>query len=326
MQDEIRNRLLGMALVNVATFVWATNMVLGRALRGVIGPVTLSAGRFVVASLVFWLLLRRRSPVERRLGRDWKYLVGMALTGGVLFMPTLYLGVRYTTAVNATLINAMGPLLTGLWAALLIREPMTRRQLVAALIALGGVAWLIAGGSPRFWEEVSVNIGDLITLAAVAMWGIYSVFSRVVTKERSVLSATALSGFLAVPWLIVGAVGESMVLPPRWESYLLPAVVYIGLFPTVIGFLAWNEGVRRLGPGGAMVFYNMLPVYGALLGTLLLREPFGWAHVVGGTLIIGAGVWAGLGGKRGARAARKIATHHPASSTQLPVDNPECKP
>ena len=304
-RGDMHNRVVGMALVNVATFVWATNMVLGRALREVIGPVTLSAGRFVVASLVFWVFLRHRPPEERQLGKDWKYLVGMALMGGVLFMPTLYLGVRYTTAVNATLINAMGPLLTGVWAALLIREPMTPRQVVAAIVALVGVAWLIAGGEPRFWEALQVNIGDLITLIAVAMWGIYSVFSRVVTRERSVLSATALSGFLALPWLMVGAVGETLFLPVQWRPYLIPAVVYIGLFPTVVGFLAWNEGVRRLGPSGAMVFYNMLPVYGALLGTLLLQEPFGWAHAIGGGLIIGAGVWAGLGqpAVRGARSA-----------------------
>jgi len=71
------------------------------------------------------------------------------------------------------------------------------------------------------------------------------------------------------------------------------AVVYIGVFPTVVGFLAWNEGVRRLGPSGAMVFYNMLPVYGALLGALLLHDPLGMTHLIGGLLIIGAGFWAG---------------------------------
>jgi len=304
-----------MVLVNVATLVWASNMVLGRALRAYIGPVTLSAARFVVASVIFASLLWRRPPSERRLGRDWKLLLGMALTGGVLFMPTLYLGVRYTTAVNATLINALGPLVTGLWAALFIREPMTRRQLVAALLALAGVGWLISGGSWEVLRELRFNVGDLVTLLAVALWGIYSVLSRVVTRERSVLSATALSGFMAVPFLLTLAPVEARFLPVRWHPMLPLAVLYIGVFPTVIGFLAWNDGVRRLGPSGAMVFYNMLPVYGALLGTMFLHESLGPAHVLGGSLIVAAGIWAGLGeGVRVVNLLRTQATNPHAQS------------
>ena len=45
------------------------------------------------------------------------------------------------------------------------------------------------------------------------------------------------------------------------EPNLLLAVLYIGIFAAFIAFLAWNEGIRRVGPTRAMAFYNMLPVY-----------------------------------------------------------------
>ncbi|NIV38684.1 MAG: EamA family transporter, partial [Anaerolineae bacterium] len=73
---------------------------------------------------------------------------------------------------------------------------------------------------------------------------------------------------------------------------VLLALVYIGIFPTVIGFLSWNAGVRRLGASGAMVFYNTLPLYGALLGIVFLQESLGLYHLVGGLLIAGGGIWA----------------------------------
>jgi drug/metabolite transporter (DMT)-like permease len=44
-----------------------------------------------------------------------------------------------------------------------------------------------------------------------------------------------------------------------------------------------------------MVFYNTLPLYGALLGTLFLAESIGLAHLLGGALIIGGGLWAARG-------------------------------
>lgn len=282
-----------MLLVNTATFVWATNMVLGRALRWVIGPLTLAALRFLVASLVFYLLLRYRQPRELRLGREGWLLVGMALTGVALFVPILYLGLRYTTATNATLIAALGPFLTGLWAALLLREPMTRYQAWAAALAFVGVAWLITGGTWETLMAFQFNPGDVLILVAVSLWGLYSVLGRWTMRTRSSLGATAWSAFLATPLLLLAAMLEVQVRPVIWSPSLLLAIFYIGLFPSVLGFFAWNTGVKHLGPSGAMVFYNTLPLYGALLSALFLGESLTLTHLIGGGLIVAAGLWAG---------------------------------
>jgi drug/metabolite transporter (DMT)-like permease len=288
-------KLVGIGLVNLATLTWATNMALGRWLRDDIGPLTLAASRFLIASALYTVLLRQGPPQGRRLGQDRWLLLGMALSGVAVFGPTLYLGLRFTTAVNATLINGLGPLITGLLAALLIREPMTRRQVVGAIVGLVGVLALISGGSLAFWQVARINVGDLIVLGAVALWALYSVLGRRVMRNRSALSATALSALLGFPFLLVAAVWELRSIPVELRPQLLLAILYIGIFPTIVGFLSWNEGVRRLGPSGAMVFYNTLPLYGALLGYLVLGESIGLAHLVGGALIIGGGLWAARG-------------------------------
>jgi drug/metabolite transporter (DMT)-like permease len=285
-------RIVGIALVNLATLAWATNIILGRWMREDIGPLTLSAARFTIASLVFLVLLQRRPADEHSLEPDRKMLVGMALAGVVAFAPTLYLGLRFTTAASATLINGLGPIITGVLAALLIREPMSRTQVVGALVALVGVIGLVSGGSLAFWQTSQVNPGNLLVLGAVALWATYSVLSRRVTRRRSSLSATAMSAFLGLPLLLLAAAWELRTSPVELSLQLVLAVAYIGIAPTVIGFLAWNEGVRRLGSSGAMVFYNTLPLYGALLGYLLLGESIGVTHVVSAVLIIGGGLLA----------------------------------
>lgn len=284
--------LKGVALVNLATLTWATNITLGRFLRDDIGPLTLAAARFALAAPIFALLLRQRPPAERRLGHDRWLLLGMALTGVVAFAPTLYLGLRYTTAVNVTLINGFGPLITGLLAGLLIGEPMSRRQVGGALVALVGIAILVSGSSTAFWRAAAANPGDLIAVGAVTLWALYSVLGRRLMRHRPALSATALSSFLGLPLLALAAVWEIGVLPPRLSPQLLLALLYIGVAPTVGGFLAWNAGVRRLGASGAMVFYNTLPLYGALLGYFLLGEQIGPAHLAGGALVVGGALWA----------------------------------
>jgi len=288
-------RMVGIGLVNLATLTWATNMALGRWLRDDIGPLTLSAARFLIASLLFAALLGRRPLQERCLGRDRWLLLGMALSGVAVFAPALYLGLRFTTAVNATLINGFGPLITGLLATLLIRESMSGGQITGAIVGLAGVIVLISGGSLAFWQAVQGNVGDLIVLGTVALWGLYSVLGRQVMRHRSALSATAFSAFLGLPLLLLAAAWEVHTFPVSVRPQLVLAVLYIGIAPTVIGFLSWNAGVRRLGSSGAMVFYNTLPLYGALLGYLFLGEPIGPAQLLGGALIIGGGLWAARG-------------------------------
>jgi len=267
-------------------------MVLGRWLRDDIGPLTLAAGRFFVASLWFAAMLQRRPAEERRLGRDRWLLLGMSLSGVAVFAPALYLGLRYTTAVNATLIHGLSPLITGALAALLIGEPMSRRQITGAIVGLVGVLGLISGGSLMFWTGMRSRGGDLIVLASAALWGVYSVLGRQVMRHRSALSATAFSAFLGLPLLVLAAVWEVKGFPIELSPKLILAMLYIGSVPTVVGHLSWNTGVHRLGASGAMLFYNTLPLYGALLGYLLLGESLGLNHLIGGVLIVGGGLWA----------------------------------
>lgn len=287
-------QIIGVGCVNLATFVWATNMVLGRWLKDYIGPVTLSAARFVVASALFAAVLRHLPQQERRIGDDRRLLTVMALTGVVLFSPVLYLGLRYTTAVNCTLINGLSPLVTGILAAWFIHESLSGRQIWGAVIAFAGVAFLISGGSLSFLEAAQLNIGDFIVLLSVVIWGFYSIVSRRIMLHRSSLSATALSTFIGTPVLCLFAVWEMRSIPVNLDLTGICAVVYVGVVPAAIGFYAWNAGVARLGASGATVFINTLPLYGALLGYLFLDEQIGLPHVVGGMLIIIGGVVAAL--------------------------------
>jgi drug/metabolite transporter (DMT)-like permease len=265
---------LAYLLVNLSTLLWAGNITLGRALRGQVGPLTLTAARVTIAGLLFVLLFARQSAAgqlpaaERHPGRDWPLLLGMALTG---------------------LINGTGPLVTAMLAAWLLREKLHTNQIVGGFVSLAGVV-LIIGNGFRAHNGSGPNLGDLIMLANVALWGLYSVMARVVTHRRSTVSATAFSTWAALPLLLPLALIESGQKPPELSPNVLLAVLYIGVFAAFVAFLAWNEGIRRVGPTRAMAFYNMLPVYGALLGALFLNEALGTGQVVGGALVIGGGL------------------------------------
>lgn len=280
---------LAYLLVNLATLFWAGNITLGRALREQVGPLTLTATRVTIAGLLFVLLFMRLPTAERRPGRDWPLLLGMALTGVIGFPVLLYLALQFTTASNASLINGVGPLMTAVLAAWLLHERLHVNQIAGALVSLVGVA-LIIGGNGFDTKGGAPNLGDLIMLANMVLWGLYSILGRVATRRRSTVSATAFSTWFALPLLWPLALLESGQTPPVLSTNLLLAMGFIGVFPAFVSFLSWNEGIRRVGPTRAMAFYNMLPVYGALLGALFLGEALGVGQLLGGALVIGGGL------------------------------------
>ena len=272
--------------VNLSCLMWASNFVLGRTLREEIGPLMLTASRFVVASLFYAVILGRSAVKERVLPRDWALLAAMALTGVLGFPVLLYRGLQLTTATDAVLINATGPLMTAVLAAVLLKERLFPRHVLGGLISFFGVALIVSGVSFEKLRQWHLNVGDSYIILAVVLWGLYSVISRTATRSRSVFSVTTISTWMAIPLFFGGAAVGWQPGPTHWSWHLLLAVVYIGIFPSGVAFLSWNEGVRRVGPNRAMVFYNTLPVYGSILGVILLGESLGAEHFIGGSLIL----------------------------------------
>jgi drug/metabolite transporter (DMT)-like permease len=296
------------AYVNLATLMWAGNMTLGRALRGQIGPFSLTAARVLIAALLLLLLFRRLPPSDRRVGRDGPLLIGMALTGMVAFPILLYYALHFTTATNAALINGTGPLITAAMAALLLSELLRIGQLAGAVLSLFGVA-LVIGVGPGGMFIAGINRGDAIMLLAAALWSLYSILGRVVMRDRSNLSATTFATWFALPPLLIAAVLEWRTTPPALTPPGALGVLYIGVFAAFAAVVLWNEGVRRTGPTGAMAFYNMLPVYGVLLAALFLGERLAPLQVAGAGLVVAGGLISALW--RGSVLPKRVASVSP---------------
>jgi drug/metabolite transporter (DMT)-like permease len=113
-------------------------------------------------------------------------------------------------------------------------------------------------------------------------------------RNRSPVSATALSNLLALPILIVAALFELQYIPMNLRPETIAAMLHICFVPTLLAYLCWNRAVQALSAGGAMVFYNTLPLYGVLMGAAFLGEPLTLSHFIFGGLILAGGLWATL--------------------------------
>lgn len=264
----------------------------GRAVAGSIPPLTLTFYRWVVATAVLLALFGRDLAVRfHLLAERWRWVLLMAVTGVVLFHLFVYTGLTLTTAVNATLMMATTPVVTPIVARVWKGDRVTGRQLWGIAVTVVGTVLVLVRGDPARLRDLEVSTGDLLIVAAVVVWAVYSVALR--DRPSQVPAPTMLAG--------LSVVGTGLLVPLYlWDlttsggfevtAGSLLAIGYVAVFASVLAYLAWNRGVLELGAVRAGPFLNLMPVFGALLAVAFLGETLEWYHLAG-VAMIGAGLW-----------------------------------
>lgn len=274
-------------LLVVAMLSWSGNMIVGRALAGIVPPLGLSLMRWTIAFLVVLPfagaeIVAKRAVILRR----WRILLLLGLLGLTLCNSLSYVALQWTTALNAALVNSAGPMMTLLAAFLINRERAAPWQIAGLVVSLAGVLAIVLRGDPAAILALSINRGDLAMLTSVAIWSVYTVLLRRRPPELSPI------GLLAVLF----GIGAVTVLPLRlaesWAGRSLPGTpdallgyLYVGIFPAVVAFFGWNRGVATIGPNRASLFNHLLPAFSAGLAYLFLGERIAGFHLAGGALI-----------------------------------------
>jgi drug/metabolite transporter (DMT)-like permease len=268
---------------------WAGNFLIARLLRDAVPPFQMSFWRWVVALLILlpfaWPQVKADLP---GLKRDAPFLAVLGLIGVTAFNCLVYVALHHTTVVNAALINSLMPVATFLFALLILHEHPTGRQFAGIAVSFVGAAAIIARGDVTLLLSLTFNQGDLLVVAGLTFWALYTVLIR--WRPPRLAPLAFLAGVFA--W------GILFHLPLlAWEvttigSFVpsLPAaagILYFAVFPSLLAYIFWNRAVAALGPGRTGMFMHLMPIFSAILGVSLLDEPFLAYHAVGIALIIG---------------------------------------
>jgi drug/metabolite transporter (DMT)-like permease len=294
------SRQFAYLLLVLATLFWSGNFVLGQAMSTEIPPVTMSYWRWQGALILLFPFAISRMWRERHLIQaHFLKLCALAVLGVVMFNTFVYLGLQTTTAINALLINSAIPVWIVIIAMTFIREPVTGRNIVGVLFSLCGVVYLIVHGDLDLLLQLSPNTGDLWILAAALAWAIYTLMLKRWKPQQlspiSFLLFTIIIGVAilgAIHWS--GITGEPAI---EWQQKELISIGYFALFPSLVSFICWNEGVLRIGAPTAGHFIHLMPLFGVILSIIFLGEMVRSYHLIGAVLI-GIGIVLAIQQKR----------------------------
>ncbi|GED67855.1 transporter [Brevibacillus reuszeri] len=275
---------LYMVLLLCTSFLWGGNFVVGKFLVGHASSLTLTNLRWLIAIVclvpMVWFYEKKLLPTRQALIP----LILMGVTGVALFNLFMFWALERTDATNVGLLSTLNPVSIAIFSFLLIGEKIRPLQILAMLISFSGVLVVLSKGDFGHLAQLHFNTGDLWMLAAVAMWGIYSVCGRWAMKTVSPLMSTLYSGIFGVAVMLPFNVTTFTISNTNWSFWL--ALFYVGVLATVVSMVLWNIGVQKVGATSAGMFLNFNPVFTAILAFLLLGERMSLLQLLGSVIVI----------------------------------------
>lgn len=255
-------------------FLWGLNQVAAKVAIAEVPPLAQAAVRSLGgATLVFlWARLRGIALFQR----DGSLRGG--LLAGLLFAAEfgcIFVGLQYTTASRMAVFIYISPFVVALGMPFIARsERLSVLQAAGLTLAFAGVSWAFAEGFTRPAAGPQQWLGDALGVSAGVLWGATTLAIRgsklaAATAEKTLLYQLAISGAaLALAALLQDQAWATTLSALTWASLFFQVVIV-----TFASYLLWFWLVRHYPATRLAAFTLLTPVFGLLLGALLLGEP-----------------------------------------------------
>lgn len=279
-------------VLSLIAALWGSYPVFAKVALAHFPPYVLVALRTSLASVFLAVLLFRRGFDDFRdlSWSDLRTFTFLGFTGIFVSTGGTYLGIAFTTAASAALLQAASPVMVAIGAGLYLKERLRRRQWAGVVLSALGVLLVVTRGSWRAIVHLELLPGDFIILLGQAGWAVYTVYGKRVLAVHSPAVATTAAYLLGSLMLLPVPFLTARFFPaPDWASPTAWSVVAIQGILGAIAHVWWYEGVHRVGASRAGIFMNLQPVVGVVLAWIILGETIELAEIVGGLAVL-AGV------------------------------------
>ena len=278
-------------LVLTALF-WGGHWVVARAVYTESTPFALAFWRWLTAAAV--LAPFAWKPFLADFGKvraNWKWIGLLSLCGTGLYNGIGYIGIQYTTATNALLIQSVTPAMIPVFAFLLLRERIGPIAVVGVALSFAGVIAIACRLDLNALRGLELNRGDLWLLVNVSLWALYTVCLR--WKPQGLhpftfLFAIMLAGVIQLVPFYLFELATGGGVKVSTQSVL--GILYLGIFPATLSYLLWNRAVADIGAARAGPYLYLVPVFGTAMAYVFLGERLHLYHLVGVVMIF-AGIW-----------------------------------
>ena len=270
----------------VVVTLWGLNFSVSKWALGQFPPLAFTAIRFAMAAVLLGLVLRWiEGPLTLPPG-SLRRLTVLGLIGNTGYQLAFISGLARTTATNSALVLASMPVMVAALGALSRTERLDRRGRAALFVAFMGVVIVIVHQGVRF--SAATLDGDLLSLAAVLCWAVFTLGVRRLHTPLSPLAITAWTLILGTPVLLLAGIPQLVTMDwsrVTWLGWV--GVVYSSALSLVVAYILWNRSIRLVGTNRTAIFACLTPIVAMAAAAVLLDERPGAVQLLGGAMVLG---------------------------------------
>lgn len=269
--------------VVITILIWASAFPAIRAGLESFGPIELGALRFAIAGVPAALYLLITRPGWPKGGEIWRIL-----TGGIFFVALytvlLNIGEQTVSAGPAAFIINVNPIITAIFAMLLLNETFGRWAWVGTAVSFAGIG-LIAFGEG---EGLSLNMGALFIFGAALCNTVTTIAQKPLFKTHKPVTVAAWNIVIGT-LILMPALPSALAQVPAASTEAIFSVIYLGIGPSMIAYATYSIMLSKFPASRASNFLYSVPPISTLLGFLWLGEVPGLMAILGGLMAL-AGV------------------------------------
>jgi len=311
------NRLLFYLLPAIPPLLWGASIVIAKWIGTRIFAINLVFMRFLITIpflLPLLLILHHRhknnvvskqnsniipdsisssqSPFSfRHSQKGMLLLLLVGITGVALNNALFYYGLSFILASDSALVVAFSPILSVIYAAIFLKDPFNRSQLIGTFVGLFGVSLII--GSFLLEFDASRIIGLIFTFMAIALWSSSFILAKLASQQGySAIAITHHSMLLGVLMLlpVVAFIGIiDVIILIMSDIELIIAFIVLGIGPGAFAYSLWYSLIHKLGTVQTAIYVDSLPFWAIFFSAIFLQEVITIFHIVG-LVIIAIGV------------------------------------
>jgi len=275
-------------LMILATIMWAGAFIAGKLGINQFSPVVITFLRLLFASIIIFPIMKYKYKENWIIKKENILLIfSLGFIGMTGYHLLFFSALKYTTASNAAIINAFNPLITAVLATIILKERISFKKIILIIIAFLGVLLTITNWDLKSLFVSGLNRGDFLMLMAATCWAIYSIIVKKGVNRMEPLILTTYTFISCVVILMPFALKEIIfknALNVTSNAYL--AVIYMAVFPTVMGYTIQQFCIKEIGPSTTALFINLTPVFTIIMALIFLHEQFFLLNIVSISIII----------------------------------------
>lgn len=288
--NKLKEKLDTYISLSLAMIIVGSSVVVGKMLIMKF-PVFLASGlRFAIASVIIWpIILIKENGFPKIIRKDWLVFSIMAFCGQFIFTVLMLIGLKYTTAMEVGMITSTTPAFMAGVSFLMLKERLDARQIAGIILATLGV--LVVNGLflPHSGEK-DINgeniLGNILICGAVMGEAFFLLLSKKITSSVSDLCTTGILCLLGVVMFLPFSIYESIYFDfEKVSIYDWLYMLYFGAVYTVVAYIFWFRGVKKVNGSTASVFTTLIPMSATILSVICLNEKLTLSHAIGFILI-----------------------------------------